>query len=450
MILDTLIRKATLINEGKEFQADVWIHNDRIQKVGTISMEGLPTDSILIDGTGKYLIPGVIDEHVHFRDPGATHKGDMESESRAAVLGGITSYLDMPNNNPPAISRRALEEKMATAREKSWANYGFYLGLNNNNQDEAFALDLKRHCGIKLFMGSSTGNMLVDREETLKKLFQDFPGVMGLHCEDELCIRQATEAAKATYGTEIPFEQHPFIRSREACVRSTAKAIDLAKDGACHIHLMHISTAEEIDLIREAKKTQSHITAETCPNYLWFDDRDYERLQYKLKCNPAIKAASDRTALLQAVREGIIDTIGTDHAPHLLEEKQQNYLQSPSGLPSIQFSLAVMVELALQGNFTLPTLVERMCHAPARIYGIEQRGFIREGHFADLVLISIDPEHKTTVTTEQLAGKCGWSPYEGCEFSTKVEYTWVNGKAVVANSQLQNIEKPGIALTYKR
>lgn len=450
MSQDTIIRHATLINEGQTFQADLWIHNDRIQKIGDLSAEDIPTTATVVDGTGKYLLPGVIDEHVHFRDPGATHKGDMESESRAAVLGGITSYLDMPNNNPPAISRKALEEKHALAQEKSWANYGFYLGLNNNNQQEAFALDLNRHCGIKLFMGSSTGNMLVDREETLQKLFQEFPGLMALHCEDELCIRQATEEAKQTYGNDIPFSKHPYIRSREACIRSTAKAISLAENGACHIHLMHISTAEEVDLIREAKKSNPRITAETCPNYLWFDERDYDRLMYKLKCNPAIKGTSDREALLKAVQEGVIDTIGTDHAPHLLEEKQQNYLQSPSGLPSIQFSLAVMIELALQGNFDLPTLVERMCHAPARIYGIENRGYIKEGYFADLVLVSIDSIHKKEVTPEKLAGKCGWSPYEGCLFSTQVDYTWVNGQAVVAEGQLQTIQKPGVALTYNR
>ncbi|MBR5250254.1 MAG: dihydroorotase [Bacteroidales bacterium] len=450
MSIDTLISSATLINEGKIFQADVWIQGSHIHKIGSIAPEELPEGFQHIDGRGKYLIPGIIDEHVHFRDPGATHKGDMESESRAAVLGGITSYLDMPNNNPPAISRKALEEKLRLAQEKSWANFGFYLGLNNNNQEEAFQLDLHQHCGIKLFMGSSTGNMLVDREETLRTLFQDFPGVMALHCEDEQCIRQATEQAKEQYGDQIPFSQHPTIRSREACIRSTARAIALAEGGKAHVHLMHISTAEEVELIRKAKESNPQLTAETCPNYLWFDASQYEQLTYRLKCNPAIKASSDREALLKAVREGVLDTIGTDHAPHLLEEKQQNYLQSPSGMPSIQFSLPVMVELHLQGHFDLPTLVDRMCHAPARLYHIENRGYIRCGQFADLVLFSINPTDKQEVTTAKLAGKCGWSPYEGCHFATQIEYTWVNGQAVVANRQIQAIEKPGIPLTYER
>lgn len=448
---DTLIKNATLINEGRQFVADVWIRGRRIHKIGSITCEQVPADSQIIQAQGKYLIPGLIDEHVHFRDPGATHKGDLESESRAAVLGGITSYLDMPNNNPPAVSRRALEEKLDLAAQKSWANYGFYLGLNNINQQEAFRLDLHRHCGIKLFMGSSTGNMLVDREETLKQLFSDFEGVMGLHCEDETCIREATRLAKEKYGEQIPFREHPHIRSREACIRSTQKALALAENGRCHIHIMHISTREELELIRDAKQRNIRVTAETCPNYLWFDERDYDRMEYRLKCNPAIKSADDRMALLRAVRDGLIDTIGTDHAPHLLEEKQQPYASCPSGMPSIQFSLATMIELSLQGHFDLPTLVEKMCHAPARIFKIEDRGFLREGAYADLVLLSIDPENRRPpIQPRDLAGKCGWSPYEGVAYATRIEYTWVNGKAVVAQGQLTDIPKAGLALTYTR
>lgn len=434
---DTIIRSATVINEGIRRKTDVWIRGERIWKIGSFNPEEFPQEATVISGAGKYLFPGIIDEHVHFREPGATHKGDMATESLCAAAGGVTTCLDMPNNTPAATSVQQLEEKIRRAAGRSWTNYGFYLGLTNGNVDEALQLDRRRFPGIKIFMGSSTGNMLVDRKESIRRVFREYPGVVALHCEDEGIVRQNTEKARTRYGEQVTFRIHPDIRSREACIRSTREAIAMAEECRARILILHVSTAEEVEMIAEARRKNPRIFAEACPHYLVFSSEDYDRLTFRLKCNPAVKEASDREALRQALREGILKTVGTDHAPHLLAEKDAPYFNSPSGMPGIQFAFPVMLELALSGIFSLETLAERMCHNPARLFGIVDRGFIREGYYADLVLVESDPEKAATaVRSEDCLGKCGWSPWEGLALHSRVCYTWINGRAAIADGKV--------------
>ena len=426
------IKNATLVNEGQTFVASVFVSDGMIAK---IVRDGEPFDygsATVIDVTGKYLIPGIIDEHVHFREPGLTHKADIHSESRAAVAGGVTSFMDMPNTDPQTTTQELLERKFELAAEKSLANYSFYLGATNDNLAEVVKTDPHRVCGIKLFMGSSTGNMLVDKNEVLARLFRESPCLIAVHCEDEETIHANTVCSKdlAAKG-EVVLDAgiHPFIRTTEACYKSSSKAVDMAEKFGARLHVMHISTKKELLLFRnDIPLKDKRITAETCPHYLWFADHDYEEKGFAIKCNPAIKSSWDREALRQALRDGLIDTIGTDHAPHLLEEKFTNdYFTSKSGFPSIQHSLQVMVEC----GFELAQLVQWMCHNPAVLYRIDRRGFIREGYHADLALVDLNKSLRIANDTEY--SKCGWTPYDGMTVHTQVTHTFVNGNLVYEN-----------------
>lgn len=450
--MNYFIEKATLVNEGQTFVASVFVSDGKIAK---IVREGEQIDvgsATVIDGAGKYLIPGVIDEHVHFREPGLTHKADIYTESRAAVAGGVTSFMDMPNTNPQTTTQELLQQKFDLAAEKSLANYSFYLGATNDNLAEVVKTDPKKVCGIKLFMGSSTGNMLVDRNEVLVRLFRESPCLIAVHCEDEQTIHENTVCSKdlASKGQVIlDAGIHPFIRTTEACYKSSFKAVDMAEKFGARLHVMHISTARELALFRnDIPLNEKRITAETCPHYLWFDDHDYEGKGFAIKCNPAIKSGRDKEALRRALREGRIDTIGTDHAPHLLEEKMtDDYFTSKSGFPSIQHSLELMAELTCEGCLDWPLLVQLMCHNPAILYQIEGRGFIREGYHADLVLV--DPQASHQIKDGYEHTKCGWSPYHGMTVNAMVTHTFVNGNLVYENG-LFHEEQKGERLVFTR
>ena len=434
--MNYLIKNATLVNEGKTFLASVFISDGKIAK---IVPDGEPFDAgsaSVIDGTGKYLIPGIIDEHVHFREPGLTHKADLYTESRAAVAGGVTSFMDMPNTLPQTTTQELLQQKFDLAAEKSLANYSFYLGATNDNLAEVVKTDPKKVCGIKLFMGSSTGNMLVDQNEVLVRLFRESPCLIAAHCEDEQTIHANTVRCKdlVAKGEVVPDAGiHPFVRTMEACYKSSSKAVDMAEKFGARLHLMHISTKAELALFRnDIPLRDKRITAETCPHYLWFDDHDYEKKGFAIKCNPAIKSHRDREALLQALKTGIIDTIGTDHAPHLREEKfTDDYFTSKSGFPSIQHSLQVMVEVMRDNGLDLGQLVQLMCHNPAILYRVDRRGFIREGYHADLVMVDLN--HQGMISNADELSKCGWTPYDGLEVHSIVTHTFVNGHLAYEN-----------------
>ena len=434
--MNYLIKNATLVNEGQTFVASVFVSDGKIAK---IMSEGESFDSgsaTVIDGAGKYLIPGIIDEHVHFREPGTTHKADIYTESRAAVAGGVTSFMDMPNTLPQTTTQALLEQKFDLAAERSLANYSFYLGATNDNLAEVIKTDPKRVCGIKLFMGSSTGNMLVDKNEVLVRLFRESPCLIAAHCEDEQTIHENTVRCKdlIAKGEIIPDSSiHPLIRTMEACYKSSSKAVDMAEKFGARLHVLHISTRKELSLFRnDIPLKEKRITAETCPHYLWFTDHDYEQMGFAIKCNPAVKASWDRSALLEALRSGLIDTIGTDHAPHLLKEKlTDDYFTSKSGFPSIQHSLELMDKVRDNGWLDWPLLVQLMCHNPAILYRIDHRGFIREGYHADLVLVDPNKSHQITDAAEFT--KCGWSPYDGMEVKSLVTHTFVNGNLVYEN-----------------
>ena len=428
------IKNATLVNEGQTFVASVFVSDGKIAK---IVREGECFDcgsATVVDGTGKYLIPGIIDEHVHFREPGLTHKADIYTESRAAVAGGVTSFMDMPNTNPQTTTQDLLQQKFDLAAEKSIANYSFYLGATNDNLAEVVKTDPKRVCGIKLFMGSSTGNMLVDKNEVLVRLFRESPCLVAAHCEDEQTIHENTVCSKdlAAKGQVIlDAGIHPFIRTSEACYKSSFKAVDMADHFGARLHVLHISTQRELSLFRsDIPLKDKRITAETCPHYLWFDNNDYDKKGFAIKCNPAIKSHRDKEALLQAVRDGLIDTVGTDHAPHLLEEKMtDDYFTSKSGFPSVQHSLDIMVNAL--GKESLPLLVQLMCHNPVDLYQIDRRGFIREGYHADLALVDMNAIRVISNQTEY--SKCGWTPYDGIQTHCAVTHTFVNGNLVFEN-----------------
>ena len=444
------IKNATLVNEGQTFVASVFVSDGKIEKI----LRGDETvdygSAIVIDATGKYLIPGIIDEHVHFREPGLTHKADLYTESRAAVAGGVTSFMDMPNTNPQTTTQELLQQKFDLAAEKSLANYSFYLGATNDNLAEVVKTDPKRVCGIKLFMGSSTGNMLVDKNEILVRLFREAPCLVAAHCEDEQTIHENTVCSKdlaAKGQIELDAGIHPFIRTTEACYKSSFKAVDMADHFGARLHVLHVSTQKELSLFRnDIPLTDKRITAETCPHYLWFDNSNYEEKGFAIKCNPAIKSHRDKEALLQALRDGSIDTIGTDHAPHLLEEKMTNdYFTSKSGFPSIQHSLDIMVNV--MGKEQMPLIVQLMCHNPAILYQIDRRGFIREGYHADLVLLDLSTVHR--IFSEGEFSKCGWTPYEGCEIHSRVTHTFVNGNLVYENGLFHEEDK-GERLLFNR
>ena len=430
--MTTLIHQATIVNEGQQFIGSVLIKDQRIAAIirGT-DITGLTADHI-IDAKGQYLIPGCIDDHVHFRDPGLTHKADMHTESRAAARGGITSVMDMPNCNPQTTTIEALEAKFADAKTKCLVNHSFYLGATTNNLDEVRLVDPHTVCGVKLFMGSSTGGMLVDQDERIEQIFRESPTLIALHCEDQSIISANTAKYKEETGSDDPdVSYHPLIRSEEACYRSTAKAVALAQKTGAKIHIMHISTARELDLLQHGPVDNKQVTAEVCLPHLYYTDADYATLGTRIKCNPAVKTVTDRDALRQALRSGLIDVVGTDHAPHLLTDKIGGSLKAASGIPTIQYVLPAMLELTEEGIFTLTEVVEKMAHNPATLYNVKERGFIREGYHADLVLISPSAAH--TVDTEDIQSKCVWSPFEGHTFHWDITHTWINGHAVYAD-----------------
>ena len=432
--MNYIIKNATLVNEGKTTLASVVISDAHIKKilVGNNDFSNWNNYEI-IDGQGKYLLPGIIDEHVHFREPGLTQKADIYTESRAAVAGGVTSFMDMPNTNPQTTTTELLQQKFDLAAQKSAANYSFYLGATNENIDEIKKVDPKKVCGIKLFMGSSTGNMLVNEDDALVRLFNESPCLIVAHCEDEQTIHENTVCAKdlASKGEVVADAGlHPFIRTTEACYKSTAKAVDMATKFGARLHVMHISTKSELTLFRnDIPLKDKKITAETCPHYLTFCDKDYDEKGFAIKCNPAIKMASDREILRKAIVDGHIDTIGTDHAPHLWQEKfTDDYFTAKSGFPSIQNSLDVMLNLYHQGVISLPQIVKLMCHNPAELYQIKGRGFIREGYYADLVLVDLN--HEKVIKNDDMLYKCGWTPYDGMKAKSQVTHTFVNGNLV--------------------
>lgn len=420
---DTLIVNADIVNDGKRFASDVRIRAGRIAQVAT-SLSVLPGERVF-DARGRLLLPGMIDDQAHFREPGLEHKGDFYTESRAAVAGGITSFMEMPNSRPPTTNRAALDDKYARAALKSLANHAFYLGATNGNLEEIQRLDPRVACGIKVFMGASTGNMLVDNPQTLDAIFRDAPTLIATHCEDTPMIEANLAVERARYGDSIPIERHPYIRSREACIKSTRLAMELARRHDARLHVLHITTAEELALFTPGPTDGKRITAETCVHYLHYSEMDYAQKGNLIKCNPAIKTAADRSAIIAAVNDGRIDILATDHAPHTWDEKQQRYEQAPSGLPLAQSVLQCVLERWFDDKLALETIVEKTAHAPARLYAVRERGYIREGYWADLVLIDLQTPH--TVTREETLSKCGWSPFEGTRFRSTVDATWVNG-----------------------
>ena len=429
-----IIKNATLVNEGTTTLASVVISDAQIEKV-LVNNDDFSNwkDYQIIDAKGLYLLPGIIDEHVHFREPGLTQKADIYSESRAAVAGGVTSFMDMPNTNPQTTTIEHLEQKLATAANKSAANFSFYLGATNDNIDEIKKVDPKKVCGVKLFMGSSTGNMLVNEDDALVSLFKESPCLIAAHCEDEQMIHANTVCCKdLTAKGEVVTDAgiHPFVRTTEACYKSTSKAVDMATKFGARLHVLHISTKSELTLFRnDIPLKNKKITAETCPHYLIFCDKDYEEKGFTIKCNPAIKMASDRELLRHAIVDGHIDTIGTDHAPHLWQEKMtDDYFTAKSGFPSIQNSLDMMLNLYHQGLISLEKIVELMCHNPAILYQIKGRGFIREGYYADLVLVDLN--HEKVIKNDDMLYKCGWTPYDGIKVKSQVTHTFVNGNLV--------------------
>lgn len=426
------IYNAFVVNEGEIFSADVLVQQGKIARImkKNLPVEDLffEEDTIFIDAADKYLLPGAIDAHVHFREPGLTHKGDMFSESRAAVAGGVTSVMDMPNTIPQTTTNELLNEKFHLAEGKMFTNYSFYLGATNHNLEQIQQIDASRVCGIKLFMGSSTGDMLVSDNEMLQKLFHIQHVPIAVHCEDESMIARNVQQAKETYGEHVPIEKHAEIRSEEACFLSTQKAVALAQQYGTKLHVLHVSTAKELTLFTEQ---HPNITAEVCVSYLFLDENKYADLGTKMKCNPAIKKTSDKEALLNALLSGKISTIGSDHAPHTLEEKEKTYFKAPSGIPAVQHSLLLMLKLCKEDKIKLQTVVERMCHAPAQIYAIEQRGFIREGYFADLVLV--DMKQETEINKNTIRYKCNWSPFEREKVPARIEKTFVNGELAYDN-----------------
>ncbi|MCK4569245.1 MAG: dihydroorotase [Bacteroidales bacterium] len=421
------IKNAIIVNEGMVFGGGVYI-NDGLIKMVFMSGDqpAVPNGAEVIDAYGLHLIPGLIDDQVHFRDPGLTHKADLYTESKAAVAGGITSFMEMPNTRPQTLTQELLEEKYKLGSEKSLANFSFYMGASNDNLDEILKTDPARVCGIKVFMGASTGNMLVDDPVTLQNIFEKAPTLVAVHCEDEPTIQENTKILKERFGEDIPIEYHPLIRSEEACFKSSSFAVELAKKYDTRLHVLHLSTARELGLFDNSIPLgEKKITAEVCVHHLWFHDGDYERLGNFIKWNPAIKSMEDRDELLKGLLDNRIDVVATDHAPHTIEEKENTYFKAPSGGPLVQHSLSAMLELFKRGVISLEKVVEKMCHAPAVCFGVKNRGFIREGYAADLALVDLnDP---WTVEKDNILYKCGWSPFEGQQFHSAVTHTFVNG-----------------------
>lgn len=433
-----LIKNGLLINENQQFIADIYIENGFIVE---ISKNGISRSADkTIDASGKWVVPGVIDDQVHFREPGLTHKAEIYTEAKAAVAGGTTSYMEMPNTIPQATTQEELAKKYARANDCSLANYSFFMGGTNDNIEEVLKTDPKTVCGVKLFMGSSTGDMLVDNEDTLRGIFSQTPMLIATHCEDEETIRRNTAKFVAKYGEDIPMEAHPIIRDEEACYLSSKMASDLAREYNARLHILHISTAKEIELFTNAiPLSQKRITAEVCVHHLSFNDTHYAQKGSLIKCNPAIKSEADQNALWHALNNDYFDIIATDHAPHTWEEKQNKYTKAPSGLPLVQHSLQLMLEHAKTGKITVNKVIEKMCHAPADLFGIQKRGYLREGYYADIVILN--PETQETVSKNNILYKCGWSPLEGETFTTTIEQTIVSGHLAYSFGKFDETKK---------
>ena len=434
MSKSVILRSGTIVNEGKQFVADILIKNNRIEKIEPTIQNTEAIEEINIEG--KYVLPGCIDDQVHFREPGLIHKATIRSESRAAVAGGITSFMEMPNTVPNTLTQILLEDKYQIAAKSSLANYSFFMGASNDNIDEVLRTNGRNVCGVKIFMGSSTGNMLVDNEETLTNLFSKVPPMLiATHCEDEATVRYNLEIYKEKYGEDIPVEAHPLIRSAEACYISSSMAVQLAKKYNTRLHVLHISTEKELSLFDNTIPLEDKlITAEACVHHLWFSSKDYKTKGNWIKWNPAVKEASDRDAIFQAVLDNRIDVIATDHAPHTIEEKSQAYSKAPSGGPLVQHALLAMLEKVNEGKISIEKVVEKMAHSPAVLFRIEDRGYIREGYFADLVIV--DPKQTETVSRDNVLYQCGWSPFEGVTFHHKIDKTFVNGNLVYADGNV--------------
>ena len=439
-----LIKNAMLVNEGATRETDVLVEDDRIARIDAGIAAG---DATVIDAGGAFLLPGMIDDQVHFREPGLTSKGDLETESRAAVAGGITSFMDMPNVNPLTTTLPALADKYERAAGRCAANYGFYLGATNTNIEEIKALKVDDACGIKVFMGASTGDMLVDDHQALELIFEHAPVMVVTHCEDTPTILDNEARAREQFGEDVPMSEHPRIRSADACWKSSTLATDLARRHDALLHVLHLTTAVEMELFSPAHRAEKRITAEVCVHHLWFDESRYDELGTAIKCNPAIKTAEDRQALVAAVNEGRIDIIATDHAPHTRSEKDNTYFKAPAGLPLVQHVLPVLFDLVQRGELTPELVVDRTAHAPADIFGVQERGYVREGYFADLVVM--DPAAPYTVTQESLLAKCGWSPFEGHRFSSSVVATIVNGVIAYQDGEVSG-NKSGKRLHFGR
>ena len=431
--MNYLLKNGTIINEGRVFTSDILIKEDRIEKIGGIIENNC--GAVEIDASEKLIIPGCIDDQVHFREPGLTHKGTIFSESRAAVAGGITSFMEMPNTVPNALTQELLEEKYAIASKSSIANFSFFMGASNDNLDEVLKTNPTNVCGIKVFMGSSTGNMLVDNEKALEGLFSQVGMLIATHCEDENTIKANLEKAKTLYGEHIPIQEHPIIRSEEACYKSSAFAVSMARKYGSRLHVLHISTEKETHLFDNTiPLEQKKITAEACIHHLWFTEKDYNSKGNFIKWNPAVKKESDRLGIWKALLDNRIDVIATDHAPHTLQEKNQSYFNAPSGGPLVQHGLLAMLEKVKEGEISLEKIVDKMCHSPAILFRIKERGFIREGYKADLVVIS--QEKSPIVTKENCLYSCAWSPFEGIQFSHTIEKTFVNGNIVFKDNTI--------------
>lgn len=442
---DWLIRNAELVNQGRRFHADLRVRGDRIAEIGgeLVAHAG----EQVFDAAGLWLLPGMIDDHVHFREPGYTAKADIASESRAAVAGGVTSFFEMPNTRPATLTHALLEDKYAIASRTSLANYAFYFGASNDNLDAIRTLDPRQVPGVKVFLCESTGNLCVSDPAMLEGVFRDSPVNVLVHAEDSHVIHANLDAARAKYGDAIPMRLHPDIRSREACFKSTQWAVETARRHGTRLHVLHVSTADELALFTPGPIAGKRITAETCVHFLRYSDADYARLGGRIKCNPAIKAASDRTALTQALADTRLDILATDHAPHLASEKANPYVRCPSGIPLVQFALQLALECVVRGDFTLERLVEACAHAPATLFAVKDRGYLREGWFADLVLV--DPHKPQTVRRDQVLSKCGWSPLEGDTFHTRIAATFVNGNLVARDGNLLDAPK-GMRLAFDR
>lgn len=441
-----LILNGTLINENRIFEADIYIENELIHTIGKDLQH--KTADLVIDATGKIVIPGMIDDQVHFREPGLTHKAEIYTESRAAVAGGITSFMEMPNTVPNALTQELLQDKYDIAAKNSLANYSFYMGASNDNLDQVLKTDPRNVCGVKVFMGSSTGNMLVDNQQTLEGIFANSPTLIATHCESEEIIQRNTLAAKAKYGENVPIAMHPVIRDTEACYASSSFAVDLARKNGARLHILHISTAKELALFdNHIPLKEKKITAEACVHHLWFSDDDYAEKGTLIKWNPAVKSSSDRSAILQAVIDNKIDVIATDHAPHTLEEKQNTYFSAPSGGPLVQHCIPALLDLHHEGKLTLEKLVEKTAHAVADLFDVDRRGFLKEGFFADIAIVDLNKED--TVNRDNLLYKCQWSPFEGHSFKSTVTHTLVNGQVVYQEGKVVEVGN-GMRLQFDR